>query len=90
MWFDTYEALDFLGGKPTYILDDDEDMMEIRYDDGMLIDVGYIHHDKLYYITVVKSDTPKNWESPLAVIEVRDKRCLPPNIQEAIFQYRNE
>ena len=50
MWFDTYEALDFLGGKLTYILDDDEDMMEIRYDDGMLIDVGYIHHDKLYFI----------------------------------------
>jgi len=90
MWFDIYETLDLLGGIPTYILDDDEDMIEIRYDDGMLIDVGYICENNLYYITVVKSDTAEGWHSPMVVIEVRDKRCLLQNIQDVIFKFRNE
>lgn len=55
-WIEEYSYLDLKNGEIKFICDDDQDMIEIRYDDGMLIDVGYVEDDRKYYITVVKSN----------------------------------
>lgn len=87
-WYEKYQNLNLKNGKIEFILEDDEDMIEIRYDDGMLIDIGYINEDKKYYITVVESDDSKNLEKPLAVIEVISKESLFSEIQIAILNFR--
>ena len=63
-WQDEYKNLDLSDGKILFILDDDEDMIEICYKDGMLIDVGYISRLNSYFITVVSNDTAEDWENP--------------------------
>ena len=87
-WYDKYQKLDLRNGKIEFISEDDEDMIEIRYKDGMLIDVGYIEDDKKYYITVVKSDDFDNWNNPLAEYEVVSKNRLFDEIQKVIFKFR--
>ena len=49
-WFEAYQNLDLLNGKIRFILEDDEDMIEILYKDGLLIDVGYIAKLSSYFI----------------------------------------
>ena len=61
-WSDDYKKLDLSDGKISFILEDDEDMIEIHYKDGMLIDVGYIERMQSYFITVVSSDTVEGWK----------------------------
>ena len=87
-WYDVYKNLDLLSGNIEFILEDDQDMIEIHYNDGMLIDVGYIEDLQSYYITVVSSDDEKGWEKPLEQIEVRNKDVLYEKIQETIYKYR--
>ncbi len=87
-WYEKYQKLDLKGGKIEFILEDDQDMIEIRYDDGMLIDVGYIEDDKKYYITVVESDNLKSWEKPLTVNEVFSSENLFSEIQTTILIFR--
>jgi len=87
-WTDIYKNLDLRKGKTEFICEDDQDMIEIRYDDGMLIDVGYIEEDKKYYITVIEFDDANGWEKPLAVKAVDSKEDLFNEIQKTIFKYR--
>lgn len=87
-WYDRYQKLDLQNGKIEFILEDDQDMIEIRYSDGMLIDVGYIEDVSKYYIAVVLSDDERGWESPIDVVEVIAKDDLLKKLQETIFQYR--
>ncbi len=88
-WYDDYKNLDLLQGKITFISEDDEDMIEIRYHDGMLIDVGYIKEmPSVYYITVVSTDDAKGWRAPVEEIKVIKKDELFEKIQEAIYKYR--
>ena len=54
--WDEYQNLNLCNGKIRFILEDDEDMIEISYDDGMLIDVGKPSSVNFYCITVVSSD----------------------------------
>ena len=89
-WTDTYQSLDLKSGKIEFICEDDQDMIEIRYDDGMLIDVGYIEDYKKHFITVVESDNAKGWEKPLAVREVDSREKLFNEIQKTIFEFRNK
>ena len=86
-WYDVYKNLDLLSGKIEFILEDDQDMIEIHYNDGMLIDVGYIEDLQSYYITVVSTDNEKGWEKPLEEIEVKSKDKLYEKIQETIYKY---
>ena len=88
MWIDEYKNLNLMGGKIRFICEDDEDMIEITYPDGMAIDVGKSSKNGKYYITVVSSNDTKGWSSPLDEIEVDDKSGLFSNIQNAILQYR--
>ena len=39
-WWDDYQSLNLCNGKIEFISDDDEDMIDILYDDGMLISIG--------------------------------------------------
>ena len=85
-WYDVYENLDLLNGEIEFILEDDQDMIEIRYKDGMLIDVGYIEEKKAYYITIVSNE--EGWKQPLEEIEIRNKEQLFDRIQDIIYKYR--
>lgn len=87
-WYDDYNKLNLSGGKISFILDDDEDMIEIHYKDGMLIDVGYIERMHSYFITVVSSDTEEGWKQPVEEVKVEDKTVLADKIQETIYKYR--
>ena len=89
MWYDEYFTLDLLNGNIRFILEDDEDMIEITYPDGMMIDVGKSSKNGRYYITVVSSDDIDGWKHPLREIEVIHKSELYKNIQDVIFQHRN-
>lgn len=63
------------------ICDDDEDMRIIKYDDGMLIDVGFVTDEKCYYITVVASDKMVDWNNPIESICVKNKADLFDTLQ---------
>ena len=87
-WYDNYKNLDLLGGKIEFILEDDQDMIEIHYKDGMLIDVGYIEKMKAYYITVVSTDDEDGWKHPLSEIEIKNKNQLFNIIQQTVYKFR--
>ena len=89
-WQDDYKNLNLMSGKISFILEDDEDMIEIHYEDGMLIDVGYIERMHSYLITVVSNDTDEGWENPLEEINIENKAELFDKIQETIFNYRKK
>ena len=82
-WYDDYNKLNLSGGKISFILEDDEDMIEILYKDGLLIDVGYIAHLSSYFITVVLND---DWTKPIEEIGVKNKAILFDEIR-AQFSY---
>lgn len=88
MWFDEYSSLNLIGGNIQFICDDDEDMIEITYSDGMMIDVGKSSKNGRYYITVVSSNDIAGWNHPLDEVGVDDKGDLIANIQTTILQYR--
>ena len=87
-WCEKYQKLDLRNGRIEFICEDDQDMIEIRYKDGMLIDVGFVEEDKKYYITVIKFDGLENWSNPLAEYEVVSKERLFDEIQKVIFKFR--
>ena len=87
-WSNDYKKLDLSDGKISFILEDGEDMIEIHYKDGMLIDVGYIERMHSYFITVVSSDTVEGWKHPVEEVKVDDKTVLADKIQETIYKYR--
>ena len=89
-WQDDYKNLNLMSGKISFILEDDEDMIEIYYEDGMLIDVGYIERMHSYLITVVSNDTDEGWENPLEEINIENKAELFDKIQETICNYRKK
>lgn len=87
-WREAYDRLNLYDGKIEFISDDDEDMIEITYRDGMLIDVGRISANHCYYITVVSSNDEVGWSSPLAEIAVSDKKDLIEKMQGTILKFR--
>lgn len=87
-WYDEYNKLNLHNGTISFISEDDEDMIEIRYKDGMLIDVGYIERLNSYVITVVSSDTEEGWKDPLEQITVNNRSELSDKIQDTICKYR--
>ena len=89
-WYDDYKNLNLMSGKISFILEDDEDMIEIHYKDGMLIDVGYIERMHSYLITVVSNDTDECWKNPLEEIKIENKAELFDKIQETIRKYRKK
>ena len=87
-WWERYGTLNLYGGKLLVLMEDDQDMVEIHYTDGMMIDVGYIEETQLYYITVVASNDMIGWKEPLLVVEVAEKENLTKEMQKVIDQFR--
>ncbi len=61
-WWSIYANLDLCGGELITIIDDDQDMLEVKYPNGAMIDVGYVEsEDKsegyIYVITAVEDTT---------------------------------
>lgn len=87
-WWDDYRSLELCGGTISFILEDDEDMIEIHYADGMLIDVGKPMATNQYCISVVSSDDEPGWKNPIQEMTVANKEELFRRIQETIFNFR--
>jgi len=87
-WVKPFLTLDLCGGSLVSILNDDEDMLEIRWSDGMWIDVGFIEEEKTYYITTVANDTLESWNNPLSVLKTSNRMDLVNMIQQEIFRCR--
>ncbi len=87
-WITPFLSLELLGGTLIPLVNDDEDMLEIRWTDGMWIDVGFLEKDGAYYITTVAQDTPESWDAPLSVITVKDRGELPAVLQREIIRCR--
>jgi len=88
-WVTPFKNLELLGGELTPILNNDEDMLEIRWRDGMWIDVGYIASTKTYYITTVSDDSAEAWNNPLSIIKVKDREELVSILQKEIIRCRS-
>ena len=84
-WYEEYEKLDLHGVEITFISDDDQDMIEINYPDGVSVDVGYMEEEKTYYITVV-DEKVGGWTNPVSVVAITDKSKLFDSIQEVIYE----
>lgn len=89
-WVKPFLTLDLCGGTLVSILNDDEDMLEIRWSDGMWIDVGFIEEEKTYYITTVANDTLESWNNPLSVLKTSNRMDLVNMIQQEIFRCRKQ
>jgi len=87
-WWDDYQSLNLCNGKIEFISDDDEDMIDILYDDGMLISIGKPMATNCYCITVVSSDDEIGWQQPVSEISVTNKQDLVGKIQETILKFR--
>lgn len=87
--WEVYSKLDLYGGKLKTIIDDDEDMLTVTYKNGVKIDVGYIKALNAYFITVVKDDSLEGWNSPISVVEVRDKAALAGALQDIIIKIQS-
>ncbi|MBR3593239.1 MAG: hypothetical protein IKL44_01055 [Clostridia bacterium] len=87
-WVKPFLTLDLCGGTLISILNDDEDMLEIRWSNGMWIDVGFIEEEKTYYITTVANDTLESWNNPLSVLKTSNRMDLVNMIQQEIFRCR--
>ena len=87
-WWEEYTALDLCGGELTPIVEDDEDMLEIRYPDGGMIDVGLLSVNNMYCITAVVSDDETGWAAPLFSIEIDTREQLAATLQAAIYKFR--
>ena len=87
-WYSDYQCLNLCNGDINFIMEDNEDMIEITYKDGMLIDIGKPELFDYYCITVVSSNDDIGWSNPIEEIIVEDKQDLVRNIQEIILKYR--
>ena len=87
-WVKPFLTLDLCGGSLVSILNNDEDMLEIRWSDGMWIDVGFIEEEKTYYITTVANDTLESWNNPMSVLKTSNRMDLVNMIQQEIFRCR--
>ena len=65
-------------------------MIEISYEDGMQIDVGYIEHWRAYSVSVFPEDTKEGWQHPLEELTVDEKAELAAKIQEMIDKHRGQ
>lgn len=87
-WLIPFLAMDLCGGTLVPIVNDDEDMLEVRWADGMWIDVGFIRDEETYYITTVADDTLEGWNNPLSVLKIQNRTELIEILQHEIFRCR--
>ena len=86
-WDKEFDDIDFYGGEAFFIMDDSQNMIEIRYHDGMFIDVG-LDSDNIYNITVLGSNDSEGLNSPLCVVKISEREKLHDKLQEIIWRFR--
>ena len=87
-WVTPFLSLDMYGGTLVPISNNDEDMLEIRWSDGMWIDVGYVKNEGAYYITTVSDSTVESWNNPLSVLKATNREDLVNALQQEIFRWK--
>lgn len=88
-WAESFSKIDIFGGEFTFIENNGQDMFEIIWPDGMIMDVGYIEEDKTYYITTVTEDSSWAWNNPLSEAAITNRRELIPTLQKEIKKCRS-
>lgn len=83
-WWDDYTSLKLSGGKLKPLSDDCEDMLEIVYKDGVIIDLGKPETEESYVITTYDSTKENGWNEPISVFEIKEKKELVTALQTAI------
>ena len=85
----SFDDVDFQDGKVNYIECFGQDMLEINYSNGYMIDVGYCESLQAFVITIVKND---DWVNILKEVEAKTdielKRKLIDEIQWTNAQER--
>lgn len=88
-WWREFDDIDLRDGNVNFIMNDEQDMIEISYSDGMFIDVG-LDKDNIYNITVVASNDVEGWKEPLCVKQFADRDKLHDCLQEMIDRFRED
>ncbi len=83
-WWREFDDIDWRGGEPNFILNDDQDMIDVEYADGMLIDVG---RDSNNIYQIIVEDSEKKGE-PLCTLSFADRDKLHDKLQETIERFR--
>ncbi len=77
----SFDNVDFKGGKVNYIEVFGEDMIEIKYPNGYMIDVGYYESEQAFGITIVKND---DWINIIKEVEAKTDIELKTKLISAI------
>ena len=76
-----FDNFDFQGGNVNYIEGFGEDMLEIFYPNGYMIDVGYYDCMGSFYITIVKNE---DWNNIINEVEVKTDIELKKKLKDII------
>lgn len=76
-----FNDFDYKGGKVNLIERFGEDMLEILYPNGYMIDVGYIEYISSFVVTVVKDN---NWANVIKEFKAESDLELKRKLKEAI------
>ena len=79
-WIEKCRAIDFKGGL-LELWENQNNLMEVWYENGFLIDVDYIQRLDTYFVTVIRDD---DWAVPVRTVAVQEETKLLTVIQEAV------
>ncbi len=90
-WWSVYANLDLCGGELITISDDAQDMLEVKYPNGVMIDVGYVESEYksegfIYVITGVKDGTIGAWNDYIIKVHIHNRSILSKTLQYVIYQ----
>jgi len=77
----SFDNIDFKDGQVKEISSFDEDMLEVYYPNGYMIDVGYIEHIQCFVISIIKGN---DWVNIVKQIDVNSDIELQRALQESI------
>lgn len=76
-----FNDIDFKGGNVNTIEKLGQDMLEVFYPSGYMIDVGYVERLNTFYVTVVKND---DWANIIKELPAKTEVELKQNLRFAI------
>lgn len=82
-WWREFDDIDWRSGEPNFITNDDHAMIEVRYTDGLSIDVGR-ENSGIYTITVTDGET----KEVLCTVNIADREKLHDKLQEIVERFR--
>ena len=82
-WWREFDDIDWRSGEPNFITNDDHAMIEVRYTDGLSIDVGR-ENSGIYAITVTDGES----KEVLCTVNIADREKLHDKLQEIVERFR--